>query len=330
MTVTALSDRYEPDLRSSATVQLFADNQFGFRPGFTDNWNIRAAYDSMSLSHYVGVRANAGDCIEWLNATPEDAAYKAFRTAIMADGKPYGDTSGNHDLTTYNTSAVFPYQRTTTDGIVEKWVRTADQWAAAVPGRPKANQVVTNGSIAVVMMSPDIWAYRHGVAKPGYAPPDPLTTAHLTWLDQQLTALGTTPTWIVTHAPPPGQFPTSSTPAAEYVQPWDQIGLVIDAHPNVIGWLSGHWHISSANTDTIRKIQCGGRQIIGINSPSSQGIRGGWNATQQQYGDGTNGPEHAKSLFVGYDGTDVTVRWRNHNAGTWVQPFGGKYKRITL
>lgn len=329
VTVTALADNYAPDLRSAATVQLFADNQFGYRPQFTDNWNMRAAYDSRSLAPYVGVRANAGDCIEWNAVLPEDASYKAFRQVIMGDGKPYADTPGNHDLTTYNAAASFPYQRTTADGIVEKWARTADEWARDVPGRGTANQVVTNGQIAVVTLSPDIWAYRHTTTTPGYAPPDPLTAAHLAWLDTQLTQLGSTPTWIVTHAPPQNQFATGTTlPAAEFVQPWDQIGVVIDAHPNVIGWMSGHWHIGANHADTIRKIQCGGRQILGINSPSSQGIRGAWTAGQQQYGDGTLGPECSKSMFVAYDGTDVTVRWRNHNNATWVQPQGGKYRRF--
>lgn len=327
MSVPALSDGYEPDLRSAATVQLFADNQMGFRPQFSDNWNMRGAYDSMMLSPYVGLRANAGDCIEWSTAAPEDASYKAFRQAVQADGVPYIDTPGNHDLTTYNNAATFPYTRTTADGIAERMTRSADEWASKVAGRAKANTVIQNGDIAVIAVSPDWWPYRASI--PGFGPPDPLSEEILGWLDGQLTALGTKPTWMVSHAIPLGQFSTTTAKDTEFLRPWPRITEVLGAHSNALGWLSGHWHIAPSNGESIKTLPAGPRSIVSINAPSSQGIRSGWSAAQQQYGDGTQGPEYMKSMFISYDGTSITARWRDHNAAAWVQPFGGKYKRIT-
>ncbi|RKW71738.1 hypothetical protein DWQ67_02615 [Galactobacter caseinivorans] len=330
MTVPALSDQYVPDLRSSATVQVFADNQFGAFSGHSTNWNMRAATDSLSLKPYVGMRANAGDCIEWNTATPEDADYKAFRNVLTGDGLPYLDVPGNHDLTTYNNAAKFPYTRTTADGIFERMARTADEWARDVPARGSANAVASTSDIAVMGVSSDLWAYRPNIASPNYAPPDPLTEATLTWMDQQLTALGSKPTWLMSHQLPLGQFASNPGGVDEYLRPWSRIAEVLDAHPNVLGWISGHWHIDPARADGVAKINVGSRSITAINAPSSQGLRSGWNAKQLQYGDGTLGPEYAKSMFIGYDGTDITLRWRNHNNGTWVQPQGGKYRRITL
>lgn len=322
-----LSDNYAPDLRSSATVQLFADNQMGFRPTFSDNWNMRAAYDSLELSEYIGIRANAGDCIEWATPEGEDESYISFRNIIQNDKIPYIDTPGNHDLTTYNNSAVFPYKRTV-GGIQERMTRSADEWASQVASRNKANVMMETDDIAVISISPDWWPYR--VSIPNYGPPDPLTPAILSWLDQTLGNLGSKPAWIMSHAIPLGQFPTTTAPETEFIGPWSKISEILNSHSNVVGWLSGHWHISPTNENTVRKISVGSRSIVSINSPSSQGIRGGWTFQQQKYGDSTNGPEYMKSMFVSYDGKNITLRWRNHTAGRWVQPFGGKFYRIAV
>lgn len=317
---TSLTDGVAPDLRSTATVQLFADNQFGARAGFSTNWNMRAAADSLDLAPYLGVRANAGDCIEWFTAQPEDGQYQSFLDLLRSDGKPEVDTPGNHDLTTYNNDARFPYTRTR-DGFSERMTRSADEWAALVPGRPRANAVARSAGIAVVSLSPDWWAYRPSV--PGYAPPDPISADSIKWLDEQLNDLHGTPTWIMSHAIPPGQFAGNPGGLAEYIRPWPALCAVLDAHPHVLGWLSGHWHIDPARSDGFTRLDVGSRKILSINAPSSQGLRGGWNATQHQYGDGNLGPECAKSMFIGYDGASVRVRWRNHNAGAWFNPFGG-------
>lgn len=322
MSVPALSDEYAPDLRSATTIQLFADNQFGVNTKISTNWNMRAAEDSLTLKPYTAIRANAGDCIEWYAKEPEDNLYKEFRRVLTSDGVPYIDVPGNHDLTTYNNTATFPYTRTR-NGFFERMTRSADEWAKSVVNRTKSNSVVSNGQIAVISFSPDWWAYRPNIPSPNYAPQDPYTEAHLQWLDTQLTSLGDVPTWIMSHNLPLGQLAGNPGGAEIYIQPWDRIAAILDAHPNALGWLSGHWHIAANDTRSVKSLSVGTRNIIAINSPSSQGLRSGQTMEQQMLND------CAKSMFITYDEGKVRIRYRNHSNRTWYQPFGGKYLEIT-
>lgn len=297
-----------PDIRAGSTINFFADTQSGFRPQFTDNWNQRTAEDAQLLKACVAGHVHGGDCIEWNTPTPEDGSYKAFRNRVMANGIPYLDVPGNHDLCTYAAPTT----------------RTANQWAAAVPGRAQANSVARMGDVAVIGLAPDYWLWDTGINN--YAPPPPLSSATLTWLSNQLDALGSTPTWLVTHHLPPGQpdgTPNLTDP--EMVQPWSTLTDIMASHGNVIGWLSGHWHIRPETTQIGTKIlNAGGRKIFGINAPSASGITGSTSATDHQW------KNNARSMFITYLGGAVDIRWRNHTNPSWLEVNGKQVHQLVL
>lgn len=290
-----------PDHRNGTTINFFADTQSGFRPQFADNWITRMAEDAAELSQFVDGHVHGGDCIEWNGVKPEDDSYKAFRKRVLADGLPYLDVPGNHDLCTYAASTT----------------RSANEWAQQVPGRTQSNMVARMGGMAVIGLAPDRWLRLPDNSD--YAPPDPLSVTTLSWLAATLDSLGDIPTWIVTHALPWGQAGTSTTvPPAEFTQPWDQIGQTLREHGNPIGWLSGHWHIGVDNTVGANLIDVGGgRRIFGINAPAASGIRGGWTAAQQQW------QSNARSMMVTYLGDAVELRWRNHTNQGWLAGIDG-------
>ncbi|WP_343833054.1 metallophosphoesterase family protein [Glutamicibacter creatinolyticus] len=267
---------------------------------------MRIAEDAQLLKAFAAGHVHGGDCIEWNTPTPEDGSYIAFRNRVMQNGLPYLDVPGNHDMCTYAAPTT----------------RTANQWASTVAGRPQANSVKRMGGMAVIGLAPDYWLWDTGIDN--YAPPPPLSASTLTWLSNQLDLLGSTPTWLVTHHLPVGQ-PAEPIAANELVQPWDTIVDIMASHGNVIGWLSGHWHIRPETWSIGTKIlNAGGRKIFGINAPSASGITGGTSATDHQW------KNNARSTFITYMGDAVDIRWRDHTNPSWMTVNGEQVHQLLL
>lgn len=294
-----------PDHREGVIFNHISDTQQGYRPQFTDNWVGRAGQDIANLGHFTDAHVHTGDCIEWNSPEPEDMKYLAFREQVLATGKPYLDTPGNHDLSTYNKAAT-------------RRSRSANTWASEVPKRPQANDVMLVGDThAVLGVSPHWWLWDDGVNN--FLDPEPLAADILSWLDDTLTSLKGRRVWLASHALPSTQL--SDTPRFDgTLRNWADIEAMVGAHKNIVGWFSGHWHIDNADPRSIRSIPVGGRRIWGVNAPSSAGLFPGTTAVQHQFG------RYASSLYVTDMGGDIAVRWRNHLTREWVAPFGQTVK----
>lgn len=295
-----------PELTRGSTINVMADSQQGFRSDFTDNWADRVAEDLQRLKADSVGHAHAGDCVEGLAGRFEDEKYIKFKSDIMKDGKPFLACAGNHDLG----CETAPLNR------------SADDWAKNVDGRPQHDAFMRMGDIAVIALAPPFWKYDFSI--PNFADPPPLNDATLTYLDETLRQLGSTPTWIMTHHLPPGQAPGSVVGDPQYVRPWDRVMEVVADNPNAIGWLSGHWHISPESTQIgLRALNMGGRKIFGINAPSVTGLNA-QSYAKHRYQD------NARSMFVTYQGDHVDVRWRNHTDPGWLAPGGQELHQLTL
>ncbi|QIK63667.1 hypothetical protein G7068_11025 [Leucobacter viscericola] len=289
-----------------------SDTQQGFRWQFTDNWCTRAARDIVKLRHFADGHLHTGDCIEWSEKLPEDEKYRAFRREMLLSGRPYLDTPGNHDLTTYNPDA-------------PRRIRSANEWAAEVPGRSIANQEMVLGDVVVLGISPHYWRYIDKLSIDGkqegnYDEPDPLSPDILTWLDSKLTEHSSKRVWFASHALPATQFSDKPMNSGN-IRDWAQIENLVSGHQNLAGWFSGHWHIDAADKRSIRSILVGGRRIHGVNAPSSAGLFPNIDYGPHQW------TRYAGSLYVTDMGDDIEVRWRNHLSARWERPFG-EYVKI--
>lgn len=299
-----MSEWNYPDLRNGTTLHHITDNHFGDR-FFTTNLLDRVASDMAVLKASHQGHVHTGDMVMWRGSTglpPEDSLYTAWRGKIKSDGKPYAEVPGNHDLGSYGSANY----------------RTKEQWATAV-GVPSANSVTRMGDMIVIGLSPDVWM----PAYPADGFLDPvLSPATLSWLDTQLTLAGSTPVWLANHVPPVGQYSASTASTA---QPGADVDALIAGHPNVVGWLSGHWHVDINNQpDHVRTVVQGGRNLFAVNAPAAGGLLTGVDQSVQQWA------SPAQSMFVTYLGGAIDVRWRDHSARRWTTSEGAAVKHLLL
>jgi len=307
-----------PDLRNGTTVHLVTDQHEGFR-FFTPDRHARMGADLDLLKASAHAHVDAGDTIHWqtddgTGVDPEDPTVNAWfaARATAEPGVPWVRVPGNHDLSSHTT----PYPK-----------RDATAWAAAA-GQASPLTVTDAGDVRILGIGPDRWDYDQAGATFGTCLLSPATLA---WLEAQLTAAGTRPVWIANHAPLWEQYAADTTPAdftagAEWwTSPRDQLAQIIDAHPNVVGWLSGHVH---ANVDTrpafARSMTVGARRIFAVNGPASGGRIEGVDFDHQQYDSPT------QSLYVTYLGDAIDVRCRDHQAGQWHALAGQQVRHVLL
>lgn len=282
-----------PNLGSGVTFHHITDTHIGYRDYLTSKWHAQIADDIQDLRvNHVG-HIHTGDFVETWDGNDNDSEYVAFRDSIKTDDLPWADVPGNHDQGDYNTTAS----------------RTADEWAQQVGGREKARSVTEMSGIKIIGL-PVNWGYPFSA--------QPLTEDDLTWLDEQLTAAGSTPCWLAAHEPPYGAISNY-----DYLQPTAQLNDIVGAHSNVFGGVFGHWHMRVEDTRQVQVMNLGGRDIFIVNGPSGLGIRGDYSADQQA------AYTPATSLWVTMldDGAKrtVDVRWRNHLGRRWVVGEGTGY-----
>ncbi|QIK63016.1 hypothetical protein G7068_07265 [Leucobacter viscericola] len=277
-------------------INHITDTQQGAFSYFTDNWCERVAKDIVFLREFTSGHVHTGDCIEWYTEKPEDEKYQAFRQTVMTSGKPYLDLPGNHDLTTFR-----------------QHVRSANEWAASVVGREKANSEMLLGDVAVLGISPDY--IRRNADNTGYLN-EYLSSETISWLDEKLQKYSSKRVWIGSHYFPLPHARNPVGPTGPAVGDWNKISEVLASHGNVVGWLSGDSHRAPGDQDTVRRIQAGNRKIWSINAPSSSGL-GNPTAVVHQW------TRYAGSLYVTDTLDDaIEVRWRNHLSARWENPLG--------
>ena len=291
-----------PDLRNGTTIHHITDTHFGLRTE-ADGRFPQISVDLEILKAAHAGHLHSGDMVDWDAAptdAPEDAQYLAFRNGVKAkDGLPWAEVVGNHDLQSFQTLTA----------------RTSAQWAASM-GLSSQNTVTTMGGVRIIGLGPDSWR-AFDTPEPGYT----LSAATLTFLDQQLTAAGSTPCFIATHVPPSEQYPAESQVALPVV------GLdgIVAGHSNVVGWLSGHRH-ANPDTDTAHAgvATIGGRKLFVVNGPAAGGRMAGVAYADYVF------KSPSLSMFVTYLGGALDVRWRDHSAMGWKSVNGQPFKHILL
>ena len=301
-----------PDLRNGTTVNLITDIHMGKR-SFVDQWAAKMSDDLYRMRAAMAGSVQAGDAIDWFNdpSTPEDNLYKVWRDAHKTQlGLPLAECVGNHDLASHATGGP---------------VRNVQQWATAV-GVSSQNTVVTMGGVKVITVGPDTWGFQ-GVGGPDQSVLSPAT---LTWLDGQLSAAGSTPCWIAAHSPLYEQFPAYSDGWLQ--APKAELDALISAHPNVIGWLSGHLHTDITITpEHAGVITVGSRKIFAVNGPPIGGRLTNIDFNGHQWVSPDNvGSGVSQSMLVTYLGDAIDVRWRSHTGRRWAKDGNGNQMRHIL
>lgn len=279
-----------PDPRDGITIGLTTDTHLG-RRDWTAGHLARVGKDLDWLAPHVVGMVHCGDGIHWDTATPEDDEFVPWLDSRRASGVPWLPVVGNHDLASFTA----PYPN-----------RPAVAWSKGV-GLLDQNNTMDLGGLRVIAVGPDSWTFDEGIAN---WQPMPLSAATLEWLDGELTAAGSTPCWIAAHSPIEEQYSGHIDAAAGA-----GLDSVIGAHSNVIGWLSGHRHANiDSDPNQVRRVTVAGRSIVAVNGPAAGGLMAG--ASDDRWGN------PARSAFITYDGTSVTVRWREHLQERWATASG--------
>lgn len=315
-----------PDLRNgSQTLHHITDCHFG---GHSEaDWAHKWGTDVSDDMEKLRVFANAGhvftgDAIHMYYAPTQNSQatyikqlswYTDFRGLIRADGLPYAECPGNHDMIGWGPD-------TNPDGSSGRTPVTGAQWASDY-GWPAVNNVVDYGDFQVITLGPDLW-----VDGTTYV----LSAATLSWLDTQLGA-NTKPTWVATHVPTNEQMHTSSGGTTSLEPGNPTILDVFDAHPHVIGHLSGHRHADIKHEPYHASVfSVGSRNIFGINGPSCiGGMKGGQIADADAQWQAWNHTMFLTILETGPN-AQIDVRWRDHNSKSWTNPHMESHRLLSL
>lgn len=282
-----------PDLRNGTTIHHMTDTHHGLR-NETDERLKRFAVNMEQMRVAHAGHVHTGDMVDWdaiPTDAPEDAAYVSWRQQIrgLDGGKPWSEVVGNHDLQSFATHSY----------------RTSAQWAASV-GAPGVNTTTEMGGLWVIGLGPEQWRFMDGENSV-------LSSATLTYLDQQLTAAGSTPCVIATHVPPNEQY--ASTAGAQ--QPSASLAAIVGSHSNAVAWISGHRHANPSTDDAhVGIATIGGRRLFVVNGPAVGGGMSG--SVYEQYA----WTSPSLSMFISYLGDAIDVRWRDHLSSTWFTPTG--------
>lgn len=313
-----------PDLRNGTTIHHISDTHFGAidHADFVNNWQDRTAddLDFLQIANNAG-HVMTGDMIQLGpsltspgNRTTELGWYKDWRAAIQAaDGLPWAECNGNHDMRTADGEHVLSY--------------TAADWAADI-GVASQNMVHDMGEVRIITIGPDVW----DIDNPANPDPDVnlfrLSQPTLDFLDAQLQAAGK-PCFIACHIVLQEQF-TSQTEdgynAANVENP--QLNEILIANPNAVGWLSGHKHVNiqtKVDHATVMTLTGSTKKMYAINAPGAAGGTLAGVADADHQWESVN-----QSMYLTYLGDALDVRWRNHNTRTWTGPGAETVRHLVL
>lgn len=309
-----------PDLRNSAgTLHQVTDTHFGSGSHFPGRstaapwvaaWLARMQSDVEALRiTTTGGHLHTGDMIDnwWeYDITPgqfQDIVdqqwvdYLSWRDGIQTtDGLPFAQAIGNHDS----------FGTIRAEGNSARVGTSGAQWAEIV-GLPSVNNVWDMGQFRVICLGPDQWT---DSVLLDFRLPD----ATIDWLDAQLSA-DSRPTFLAAHVPLLAQYP-DFTQSADAANP--RLHDVIGAHPNVVGWLSGHRHnsINPNQTNPVATVTVSGREIFAVCAP---GGGGGVTTGGQAWSKGPWVASCYSTYLTLLDENTLDVRWRDHLSRRWVQ-----------
>lgn len=271
-----------PSIQDGATFHHYTDLHLGdtmLGAAADSRWMLRVLDDIKRFSHCHVAHVNTGDSVDnGFRTASQYPAYRTWRDSLAEDGLPILECVGNHDVRSNDPPT------------------TAQMWADAM-GLTKPNETLEVAGMKFIAPTPSIWNV-------GIDTGCTFTQDDLDWIDQEVTAAGSTPCWLLTHAAPHEQLPTADTPWTP--EPRDSLVELISSHDNMAGWLSGHRH-TRAFDFSVNTFTMGGKQLFGINGPSAGDLKDSqWTSW-------------SSSLFVSFAGDSCTVRWRDHRGLCW--PF---------
>lgn len=306
-----------PDLRNGSTIHMLTDTHYKSVdwPTFAQNWTERmeADVEFLKIATNRG-HVHTGDMINWHELTPggefgtdavrveEETRYLTFRDAVQSnDGLPWAEAAGNHDLVGVSLTG-------TPDG--ERVPRTSEQWATDV-GLDSPLQAVDFGDMRVLAFAPETWG--------------DLPDATMDWLEEQLSAT-TKPCFLAYHLPLAEQYGPDGPGDGSAIDNHNaRILDIVGAHTNLVGWLSGHYHINvqqpSIQQPHASVINVEGRNIFVINGPSATNMAN----TDTRF---TNGKPCASMYLTLLDENTLDVRWRNHSTRSWMSSVPGESHRL--
>lgn len=297
-----------PDLRNGTTIHHITDTHFGTTnwDAFVNDFLTRTQTDIEALKVALnGGHLHTGDMIDWwglpsttdisVTGPTETGWYTAWRDAITAnDGLPFAEAAGNHDML----GLWDPNNGSVRVG------RTAAQWATDI-GLTGPNNAHDMGDLRVLTMAPDFWVTNN------YADPSEawftLSDATLDWLDAELAA-DTRPTFLAAHMPLNEQ-----TPGAQAAYP--RLEEIIGGYPQVVGWLSGHYHNGITTPNWATTITVAGRSLFAVCGP---GGGGGQSQAGPAYGGGQWASSSYSTFMTLLDDHTLDIRFRDHLARRWV------------
>lgn len=192
--------------------------------------------------------------------------------------------------------------------------RSADEWALAY-GPPRKNFTTELGFVRIIAVGPD---RNHPWERAGL-----LSPATLGWLDREL---GRTQQdcWIACHWPlfgtvlgDPRKLFTSAM-SGFHVEPDAELRALLARHRNAKAWLSGHTHSPLNAPGLVARARLTGRRtILSVNLSALVGV-----------GKTRDRDAAPRSVYLTHRPHAVELRFRDHQARTWVRVGGKRVVRV--
>lgn len=304
-----------PDLRNGTTIHHLSDTHFGtlYWADWLPTWMNNAQADIEFLKVATnGGHLHTGDMVNGYTDVSggdsgteatygvEETAYRAWRDAIKAaDGLPYAEVCGNHDLLGYSSDA--------SGTPTSRKLRSSADWAKAM-GHPSASNAWDFGEFRVLTVAPDFWSSNTADASYQVL----LPAAVIKWLDVQLSS-DSRPTFIACHVTLTEQYGDAGSGSINSV---NNPGLyeIMGSHTNLIGWLSGHRHLGVGNSTWAETLTIAGRSLFLVCGP---GGGSGQSSAGNAYEPGQWGSHIYASYLTLLDDHTLDIRFRDHLARTW-------------
>lgn len=284
-----MSREFAPPIRKDAfKITAISDTHFG-RRSWTNEVMGQAGGSLDRLAPVTDMFAHVGDIIHWNVAnqkTAQDEAAMAWlRARREATGKPWSVIAGNHCLNSYD--APFPG-------------RTGEEWAATY-GEAQMSLTDHDTWLRVLFVTPDRQRYESGNG--GYLPME-ISDSQMAWIKARADEAPARRVFVFFHAPLPTQYPSHMDGS--------NVLDVLEATPNIIGWVSGHRHTNLASDQyAFLNHRLNSRLIHHINLPTFGGATPGF--PDDRWGQ----PFLSTHISILPEG-GVEIRFRDHVQSRWV------------
>ncbi len=145
-----------------------------------------------------------------------------------------------------------------------------------------------------------------------------LSDAQMAWFGAELAANSRTPTIIFCHAPLAGTFRAAkilqdAAADSHVAEPQDRIAKLLEQHPQVRLWVSGHLHLAPTNDDTRAEYNLFERRVLNLHNPDMDG--------RSTFAVNSRGRKHetvwSRSLYLHSD--RIVMKTYDHRQDKWLE-----------